>query len=110
MYTNEITKAGYSLSDYLTKAKRKASKYGLNPKLLTISTNPTYKLNYDGINFGSSTNNDFIIYSMLAKAGKITKDEALTHKKAYLARASNIKGNWKQNPTSKNNLAINILW
>lgn len=28
----------------------------------------------------------------------------------YLKRASNIKGNWKNNPYSKNNLSINILW
>lgn len=28
----------------------------------------------------------------------------------YLKRASNIKGNWKNNPYSKNNLSINVLW
>lgn len=28
----------------------------------------------------------------------------------YLRRASNIKGNWKNNPYSPNNLSINILW
>ena len=31
-------------------------------------------------------------------------------RKAYLERASNIKGNWKDNPFSSNNLAIHILW
>ena len=29
---------------------------------------------------------------------------------AYLKRATNIKGNWKDNKYSPNNLAINILW
>jgi len=28
----------------------------------------------------------------------------------YLKRASNIKGNWKNDPYSRNNLSINILW
>jgi len=28
----------------------------------------------------------------------------------YLKRSSNIKGNWKNNPYSPNNLSINILW
>ena len=28
----------------------------------------------------------------------------------YLKRASNIKGNWKNDPYSPNNLAINLLW
>ena len=28
----------------------------------------------------------------------------------YLKRASNINGNWKKDPYSKNNLAIHVLW
>ena len=28
----------------------------------------------------------------------------------YLRRASNIKGNWRDNPYSANNLSINLLW
>lgn len=28
----------------------------------------------------------------------------------YLKRATKIKGNWKSNPYSPNNLSINILW
>ena len=31
-------------------------------------------------------------------------------RKAYLERASNIKGNWRDNPFSSNNMAIHILW
>jgi len=30
--------------------------------------------------------------------------------KAYLSRATNIKGDWKSNKYSPNNLSINILW
>lgn len=30
--------------------------------------------------------------------------------KRYLSRANKIKGDWKSNPYSKNNLSINILW
>lgn len=30
--------------------------------------------------------------------------------KRYRARSSNIKGNWRDNPYSANNLSINILW
>jgi hypothetical protein len=36
------------------------------------------------------------------------KDEERRH--LYLSRATNIKGNWKKNKYSPNNLAINILW
>ena len=31
-------------------------------------------------------------------------------KKRYLKRASNIRGNWKNNPYSPNNLSLHILW
>ena len=31
-------------------------------------------------------------------------------KNNYISRASNIKGNWKNNKFSPNNLAINLLW
>jgi len=33
-----------------------------------------------------------------------------TRKKNYLLRSGNIKGNWKENPYSPNNLSRNILW
>lgn len=106
----EIKNAGFTLDDYLRTAKRKASKFGYNPKLLTISDRLGYKLNYDGTNFGSSMNNDFIIYSMKVKAKQISLNDAKMKRASYIARASNIKGEWKTNPTSKNWLAIRILW
>ena len=33
-----------------------------------------------------------------------------TRRKSYLARATKIKGNWKKNKYSPNNLSIHILW
>lgn len=39
-----------------------------------------------------------------------TKHKDLKRRKSYLARATKIKGNWKKNPYSPNNLAIHILW
>lgn len=38
------------------------------------------------------------------------KHQNLQRQKNYLARSSNIKGNWKNNKYSSNNLSINILW
>jgi hypothetical protein len=95
---------------YLKMAKQNAKKNGYNSKLLNFSNNKNKKLNYDGVNFGSSKNKDFIIYSILVKKKEITKDEALKHRNKYLSRATKIKGNWKDNKISPNNLAINILW
>lgn len=39
-----------------------------------------------------------------------TKHKDENRRKNYLLRATNIKGNWKLNPYSPNNLAIHILW
>jgi len=58
-----------------------------------------YKVIVDGktIHFGS-TMQDY------------TKHGSETRKKSYLARAKGIKGDWKSNKYSANNLAINLLW
>jgi hypothetical protein len=58
-----------------------------------------YKVIVDGktIHFGS-TMPDFTK----------TADEA--KRKSYLARAKGIKGDWKANKYSKNNIAIHLLW
>lgn len=39
-----------------------------------------------------------------------TKHKSITRRRLYLARATKIKGNWKDNPYSPNNLSIHILW
>jgi len=39
-----------------------------------------------------------------------TKHQDKERRKRYLLRALNIKGNWKLNPYSPNNLSINLLW
>jgi hypothetical protein len=39
-----------------------------------------------------------------------TKHQDEKRKQQYLARATKIKGNWKDNKFSKNNLAIHLLW
>ena len=39
-----------------------------------------------------------------------TKTRNNNQKKRYIARASNIEGNWADNKYSPNNLSINLLW
>ena len=39
-----------------------------------------------------------------------TKHNDEERRQNYLSRATKIKGNWKQNKYSPNNLAINVLW
>jgi len=94
--------------------KRVAEKAGYNPddirkasgdKKLTIKTP-------DGreVSFGAAGAGDYIIYSLLEREGKVPAGTAEKHRAAYLARAKKIKGNWKKDKFSPNNLAIKILW
>ncbi len=39
-----------------------------------------------------------------------TKHQDLNRLKNYLSRATKIKGNWRKDKYSPNNLAINLLW
>jgi len=89
-------------SDY-EEAQRKTNKYFGKPTKLYVSDKPTkkyYILDNNGkkVYFGANGMEDF------------TKHKDKKRREAYLRRATNIKGNWKQNKYSPNNLSINILW
>lgn len=99
-----------SKNDYLDTAKKNLKENGYDPNLLNFSTKKDKKLNYNGINFGSSVNKDFIIYSILEERKEVPKGTADNRRKSYLARAKKIKGDWKNDKESANNLAIKTLW
>jgi hypothetical protein len=101
---------GMSPEMYLRNAKKYAKAHGYNPNLLIFSTNLKYKLNYDGVDFGSALHFDYLIYRNLEKVGLAHDNEAENHRTNYLKRSSAIKGNWQNNPKSKNNLSRRILW
>jgi hypothetical protein len=66
---------------------------------LSSRSDKKYKVTVGGktIHFGS-TMPDF------------TKTNNKVKQKSYLARANGIKGEWRKDKYSKNNLAINLLW
>ena len=92
------------LNKYLEIMRYIAKINGYN-KELTFSNNPKYKLQYDNVNFGSSTNKDYILYLLLNG-----KKEALKHRLNYLKRSSKIRGEWKKDIISPNNLSRIIIW
>jgi hypothetical protein len=62
------------------------------------------------VHFGAPQYGDYIIYSYLESQKEVEKGTADKRRELYRARATNIKGHWKDNKYSPNNLAINILW
>lgn len=108
-WMNQIKSFSLTPRGYLQKARKFAKDAGYNPKHLTLSDDGKHKLvmkKDDGteVRFGSVGKGDFILWS------KKSKEEGEKKRKAYLARATKIKGDWKDDKFSKNNLAIRIGW
>ena len=97
---------GSGNDEYLEKARELARKNGY-PDYASVNyaKDGKHKLILRGVKFGNTNYDDFISYKL--KEGKEVADK---HRKAYLARATKIKGDWKDDPYSPNNLAIRILW
>lgn len=110
---SSFKKYGIDPAMYLEIAKYKAKKAGYNPALLNLSENKSYKLTYDSVDFGRHPYADFIIYSILVKISEdplYTREYAKMKKSAYLERSAKIRGDWKSDSNSPNNLARRIIW
>lgn len=86
-----------------SEAQRKAKKYlGKNAQLfLSSRKNKKYMV---------ITPDDKLVHFGAIGYEDFTKHKDKERRDAYLRRATKIKGNWKNNKYSPNNLAINILW
>lgn len=98
---------------YYEEAKKKARAYGINN--IEYADDGVHKFqivdpNGKIVRFGLHGYNDFLLYKHQEKEGLIPKGTANQHRKNYRNRAMLIKGKWRENPYSPNNLAINILW
>lgn len=122
-----ITGAGYSgirdqLKDlrirdrsYLYSVRMSAKESGYDPNAVFLSDKPEFKLMYktpDGSYryFGRVGYGDYHIYSMLERRGEIEEGTASKKQDTFVKSHSKIRGNWKRDPYSPNNLAIWILW
>lgn len=71
---------------------------------------PIYLSNKKGKKYMVQDLNGKWIHFGQLKYQDFTQHKNLIRRKSYLARTSNMKGNWKDNPYSANNLSRNILW
>lgn len=109
-FASQLESIGLSQSSYLSQAKSAAKTNGYNPALLTFSDDSVHKLKYDGSRFGRVGYGDFIIWKHNEKRGAKPKGYANMKRNVFRTSHSAIKGSWKSNPKSPNNLAIKILW
>ena len=116
-FASQLNKVGLSPSVYLKKAQKKAKDagYGNGAKLLGFASDGVHKLampNEDGklMLFGRVGYGDFLIWSHLEKAGKAPQGTASKKRNVFHKSHSQIRGDWKADPFSPNNLALKILW
>jgi hypothetical protein len=95
----------YQYSDPI-KAQYNAERYLGKNIILFKSTKPSKKY----MVFDSVSNKWIHFGSMNPAYEDFLKHQDKKRQSNYLTRASNIKGNWKTNKFSSNNLSIHILW
>ena len=113
-FHSQLKKIDLDPKKYIAKARELASASGYDPSKIDFSDDVKHKLMYHSPEgdryFGAVNYADYIIWTWLEHTGEADDGEADKRRKAYRARATKIKGNWKADKYSPNNLAINILW
>ena len=111
----QLRRDGIEPSLYLKEAQRRAKLAGLPYKLLGFSDDGVHKLaipDADGrmIRFGRVGYGDHLVWAHLEKIKKVPMGTADAKRNTFHKSHSAIKGDWKSNPFSPNNLALKILW
>lgn len=113
-FQSKLDKMGLAPKQYLKQAKIMAEKTGYESDKVVFCNTGKNKLMYESpdglVHFGNPDYPDYIIYSWLEHKGEVEEGTADKRRELYRARATKIKGDWKKNKYSANNLAINILW
>jgi lipocalin len=96
----------YQLLDKSNPTKAQVNAHRYLGKTAHIYPSP---MKYKKYRIKDETNNKWVDFGDI-RYEDYTKHQNESRRKAYLKRATNINGDWRSNPYSANNLAINILW
>ena len=100
---------------YLEAVRQVAEDAGYDPSMLYFSDDGSHKLMYlspDGkkTHFGAVEYGDYLIWSHLEELGKVQKGYAAQKRNVFRKSHCKIKGDWKKDKYSANQLALSILW
>jgi hypothetical protein len=114
-FKKQLEDDGYSCDKYLKDAQAVARQAGYDASTLTFANDKVHKLCIvapDGSvrAFGRVKYGDFLIWSHLEHMKKVPKGYALTKRGVFHKSHEKIKGNWRSDKYSPNNLALHILW
>jgi len=106
--------AGLTPQTYLAKVKQNAKGKGIDTSKLFLANDGVHKLMYKDDNrtskFGRTGYGDFIIYSELERLKKVPAGHSLQKRNTFHSSHEKIKGDWRSDPLSPNNLALKVLW
>jgi hypothetical protein len=114
-FQEQLEAIGIKPEAYLREAKRRAKKAGLNYKTLRFATNGKHKLtitNETGSDrhFGRIGYGDHLIWTYLEATKKAPAGEASKRQTRFHKSHCKIKGDWRKDPYSPNNLALRVIW
>jgi hypothetical protein len=114
-FSRELGEIGLSPTAYLTEARRRAKASGYESKALSFADDGTHKLammDEKGrtTKFGRVGYKDHLMWSHLERKGDVPDGTAEAKKARFQKSHRAMKGDWKSNPYSANNLALRILW
>jgi len=110
----QLKEIGLSPADYLATARAIARKRGYtmtpewsdnNKHKLQIKTPEGHIRRFGAVGYG-----DFLIWSWLEHEGKVPKGYANQKRRVFNVSHNKIKGDWKDDKYSPNQLALKILW
>jgi hypothetical protein len=108
----ELRSLGMSPRTYLRQVRKQAKQWDYDPRNFTFSDREGFKIM--SLNprrhFGRIGYGDFIIWTFLERRGDVEEGEAERRRERFWKSHSKIKGDWKKDDYSPNNLALRILW
>jgi len=114
-FAEYLTKVNYNPTTYLQAIRKKAKAHGYAPSSIHFAEDGVHKLAIKTpagqiVRFGRVGYGDFLIWSLFEKRGEVESGTAFNKRRTFHASHSKIKGNWKSNDFSPNNLALRLLW
>jgi hypothetical protein len=114
-FRKQLKKEGIQPERYLQIVRDIATEQGYDGRALEFSDNDEHKLmiyddNGTPRRFGRVGYGDFIIWSIKESRGDVPKGFAEQKRRVFNKSHSKIKGDWKSDKFSPNNLALKILW
>jgi hypothetical protein len=103
-FMRQLAKLKISPAVYLAAARAAGKRHGYKPSEIEFAMDGEHKLVSGGTPYGRAGYGDFIIYTLTKNP--IAEKKRDTFHKSH----SKIKGDWKADKYSANNLALRVLW